>query len=148
MALFTTWAFGFKLQSYFPQSLVPKTGLIFYLADFHGRNWRIPGFYENKTQHWALFSTKPNQGRFYHHWALLLKWSRKSCSCQSSWNKLSSEFGLKVGFKELRLEPKFLNHRNKNLKNMNHRLWINKNKTWKVKQMDCAKFALEDLCEL
>ena len=31
---------------------------------------------------------------------------------------------------------------------MNHRLWINKNKTWKVKQMDCAKFALKDLCEL
>ena len=25
------------------------------------------------------------------------------------WHKLSSELGLKVGFKELRLEPKFLN---------------------------------------
>ena len=37
-----------------------KTGLIFYLADFHGRNWRITG-YESKTQHRALFSTKTNQ---------------------------------------------------------------------------------------
>ena len=36
-----------------------------YLADFHGRNWHILGFYDNKTQHWALFSTKTNQGRFY-----------------------------------------------------------------------------------
>ena len=36
---------------YFPQSWVQNTGLIFYSADFHGRNWRIPGFYENKNQH-------------------------------------------------------------------------------------------------
>ena len=62
-ALFTTWA------SYFQQSWVQKTGLIFCLADFHGRNWRIPGSYKNKIQHWALFSTKTNQGRFYFHWA-------------------------------------------------------------------------------
>ena len=37
-ALFTAWA------SYFPQSWVEKNGLIFYLADFHGRNGRIPDF--------------------------------------------------------------------------------------------------------
>ena len=33
----------------FSIELSSKTGLIFYLADFNGRNWRIPGFYENKT---------------------------------------------------------------------------------------------------
>ena len=36
---------------YFQQSLVHKTGLILYLADFHSWNWRIPGFDEKKTQH-------------------------------------------------------------------------------------------------
>ena len=83
----------------FSTELSLKTCLIFYLADFQGKNWRIAGFYEKKTQHWALFSTKTNQGRFYFHWALLLKSSRR--------HKLSSELGLKVGFKELQLE--FLN---------------------------------------
>ena len=41
------------------EELSSKTGLIF---NFHGRNLRIPGFYKNKTQHLALFSTKTNQG--------------------------------------------------------------------------------------
>ena len=54
--------FRILTASYFPQSWVQKTGLIFYLADFHWRNWYIPAFYKNKTQHWALFSTKTNQG--------------------------------------------------------------------------------------
>ena len=66
---------SFRIQavSYFTQSWVKKNGLIFYLEDFHGRNCRrIPGFDENKTQHYALFSTKINQGRFYFHWAQLL----------------------------------------------------------------------------
>ena len=62
-ALFTAWAFGFKLHFIF-QSWVKKSGLIFYLADFHGRNWCIPGFYENKTQYLALFSTKPTKVGF------------------------------------------------------------------------------------
>jgi len=61
----------FQIQgaSHFQQSLVQKTGLIFYLVDFHGRNWRIPGFDENKIQHSALFSTKTNQGWFYFQYA-------------------------------------------------------------------------------
>jgi len=42
-------SFRIQAASYFPPS--SKTGLLFHLADFHGRNWRIPGFYENKTQH-------------------------------------------------------------------------------------------------
>ncbi len=56
----------FRIQAacYFPQSWVQKTGFILYLLDFHGRNWRIPGFCENKTQHWAWFSNKTNQGCF------------------------------------------------------------------------------------
>ena len=58
-----------KAASYFLESWVQKTGLIFYLVDFHGRNWHIPSFYENKAQHWALSSTKTNQGRFYFPWA-------------------------------------------------------------------------------
>ena len=61
-------SFWIQAASYVPQSWGKKTGLIFYLADFHARNWHIPGFYENKTQHWDLFSTKTNQGRFYFHW--------------------------------------------------------------------------------
>ena len=59
-------SFRIKAASYFPQSWIKKNGLIFYLADFHCRNWRIPSF---MTQHGALFSTKTNQGRFYFHWA-------------------------------------------------------------------------------
>ena len=39
-ALFTTWAFEFSCIL-FSTELSLKTGLIFYLADFH---WRIPGF--------------------------------------------------------------------------------------------------------
>ena len=35
--------------SYFPQNCVKKNRFIFYFADFHVRNWRIPGFDENKT---------------------------------------------------------------------------------------------------
>ena len=68
-ALFTAWAFGFKLHLIFPRVELKTRFNLFYLVDFHGRNWRILGFYENKTQHWALFSTKTNQGRFYFHWA-------------------------------------------------------------------------------
>ena len=36
--------------SNFQQSLVRKTGLILYLADFPSWNWRIPCF-DEKTQH-------------------------------------------------------------------------------------------------
>ena len=71
LSLDLIYRLSFRIQAefYISQSWVQKTGLISYLADFHGRNWCIPGFCENKTQHWALFSTKPNQGRFYFHWA-------------------------------------------------------------------------------
>ena len=62
---------GFRIYvaSIFQQNLVHKTGLMLYLVDFHSWNWCILGFDENKTQHWALFFTKTNQGRFYFHWA-------------------------------------------------------------------------------
>ena len=35
----------------FSTELSSKNRFNFYLADFHGRNWRISGFYENETQH-------------------------------------------------------------------------------------------------
>ena len=35
----------------FSTELSLKTSSIFYLADFHDRNWRIPGIYENKAQY-------------------------------------------------------------------------------------------------
>ena len=43
-------SFRFKAASFIPSSWVQKPGVIFCLVDFHGRNWRIPGFSENKTQ--------------------------------------------------------------------------------------------------
>jgi len=73
--LFTAWAFGLKLHLIFNRVEFKKPDLIFYLADFHGRNWRIPGFDENKTQYWALFSTKVG--------FIFLESSQRSCSCQS-----------------------------------------------------------------
>ena len=41
-------SFLIQAASYFQQSLVQKTGIIFYLADFHGRNWK-GRFYFHKT---------------------------------------------------------------------------------------------------
>ena len=40
-----------KVAFNFPQRWSPKTSLILYLADFHGLNWRKPGFDENKNEH-------------------------------------------------------------------------------------------------
>ena len=62
---------GFRIEvaSIFQQNLVRKTGLILYFTDFHSWNWRILGFDDNKTQHWALFFTKTKQCRLYFHWA-------------------------------------------------------------------------------
>ena len=73
--------------------------LIFFLVDFHVRNWCIPGFYENKTQHCALFSTKTNQGRFYFHWVKLLQSCRKSFSCQSRDTSCRQSWVLKSGLR-------------------------------------------------
>jgi len=106
-------SFWIQAASYFPQSWAQKTCLIFYLADFHGRNWCIPGFYENKTQHWALFSTKTNQGRFYFNIGPNSP-SRVWDLAAITWHKLSSELSLlnlKAGFKKIRPEPKLLNRR-------------------------------------
>ena len=54
------YGLSFRIQaaSYFPQSWVQQTGLIFYLADFHGRNRRIPDFDENKSQDSPLKPSK------------------------------------------------------------------------------------------
>ena len=63
LSLGLIYGLSFRIQttSYFPKSWVHKTGLIFYLADFHGRNWRIPGFYENKTPHFTYSLLKPKK---------------------------------------------------------------------------------------
>ena len=65
LSLDLIYGLSFRIQaaSFILHSWVQKTELIFYLADFHGRNW-------------ALFSNKTNQGRFYFPWSLLLKSSR------------------------------------------------------------------------
>ena len=80
--------------------------------DFHGRNWRIPGIFENKTQHCVLFSTKTNQGRFYFHCLNSLSRAKDLAAAnhvtQAVVRVESIRLGLKVGFKELRLESKFL----------------------------------------
>ena len=99
-------SFWIQAASHFPQSWVKKkTGLIFYLADFYGWNWRIPGYSENNST-LSLFSTKTNYKGF-------ILFGPKILQLSITWHKLSSELsrrlGLKVGFKELRLEPKFLN---------------------------------------
>ena len=51
-ALFPAWAFGFKLHLIFHRVEFKKP--VFYLVDFHGKNWRIPDFYENKVQQTTL----------------------------------------------------------------------------------------------
>jgi len=79
-ALLTAWAIWFKLHL-----ILHRVELI---GGFSSRNWRIPGFYENKTQHWSLFFTKTNQCRFYY---------RKVLELSITWHKLSSELGRSLG---------------------------------------------------
>ena len=109
LSLGLIYGLSFRIQaaSYFPPSWIQKTDLIFYLVDFHGRNWRIPSFYENKTQ--PLKSTKdgfifigPNS------------LSRAENLESITWHKLSSELGqksdLKCRFKEIRLNVASCSH--------------------------------------
>ena len=108
------YGLSFRIQAayYFSQFWVQKTGLTFYLADFHARNWRISGFYENITQFEPYSPLKPTKVGFIFIGPNSL--SRvEDLAVVNHWHKLSLELGrrlsLKVGFKELRLEPKFLN---------------------------------------
>ena len=57
-ALFTTWGSEFKLHLIFHIVELKKNILIFYLADFHSRNWCIQGFHEKRfyNLHLSLFS--------------------------------------------------------------------------------------------
>ena len=90
-ALFTAWAFGFKLHQILHRCWVQKTGLVF--GGFSWLELVHSGIEETqKSQHWALFFIKTNQGRFYFHWAKLRKWSLK-------WQNLSLELGLRLGLK-------------------------------------------------
>ena len=86
---------------------------MFYLAGFRSRIWRIPGFYENKTQYWALFSTKPTKVGFIFIEPNSLSRAEDLAAVshvtQEQADLLGRRLGLKVGFKELWFEPKFLN---------------------------------------
>ena len=66
LSLGLIYGLSFRIQaaSYFPESWVQKTGLIFYLVDFHGRNCRISGFDENKTNIEPYSSLKPTKVDF------------------------------------------------------------------------------------
>ena len=87
LSLGLIYGLSFRIQaaSYFPQSWVQKTGLIFYLADFYARNWRIPGFIRTRLNIEPYSTLKPTKVGFliYFHWASLLKSSRRFWSCQS-----------------------------------------------------------------
>ena len=74
-----------------------------YLVDFYGWNWRIPGFDENKIQHWALFSTETNQGPFYFHWAYNLEFAQtkrfaKTVGIHSVFCSFLKKFRKKIAF--------------------------------------------------
>ena len=92
-------SFWIQNASYFPQSWVQKNSLIFYLADFHGRNWCIPSFYENKTQHMNLI-LHWNQPRSVLFSLGLTPWVEpKILQLSITWHKLSSELGQRLGIK-------------------------------------------------
>ena len=83
------------------------------MADFHGKNWSILGFYENKTLYGALFSIKTNQGFIFIEPNSLSRAEDLAAVnhvTQAARQSGVEDWVLKVGFKELRLEPKFLNH--------------------------------------
>ena len=74
----------------FSKELRSKTGLIFYLADFHGRNWRIPGSYFKKDSTVSLILHK-NQPR-----SVIV---RRTCSCQSCDISCRQRWVLKSGLR-------------------------------------------------
>ena len=108
-------SFRIKAASFFPQSWIQKTGLIFYLADFHGRHWSIPVFLRTRRNIEPYSPLKPIKVGFIfiRPNSLSREVEPKILQLSITWHKLSSELGrrlgLKAGFKELRLEPKILN---------------------------------------
>ena len=63
-ALFPAWAFGFKLHLIFHRVEFKK--LVSYFVDFHGRNWRIPGFMRTRLNTEPCFPLKPTRaGNFW-----------------------------------------------------------------------------------
>ena len=94
-----------------------KYGLIFYLADLHGRNLRIPGFHENKTHIEPYSLLKPTKVGFIFIGPNSLSRAKDLAAVKHVTQapqavvRVGSKipWGLKVGFKELRLELKFLN---------------------------------------
>ena len=102
-ALFTTWDFKIQAASYFPMSWIKKKNrLIFYLAKFYVWNWRILVFMRTRFNIDPYSPLKPTKVGF-------IFIESKIFQLSITWHTPSSKLGLKVGFKELRLEPKFLN---------------------------------------
>ena len=80
--------------------------------DFHGENLRIPGFYENKTHIEPYSLLKPTKVGFNFIRPNSLSQAEDLAAVNhvtQAVGRVGSILGLKVMFKELRVEPKFLN---------------------------------------
>ena len=65
LSLALIYGLSFRIQA--ASNLSSKTGLIFYLADFHGRNWPIPDFYMRTRLNIEPYSPlKPTQVGFFY----------------------------------------------------------------------------------
>ena len=106
LSLGLIFGLSFRIQSafYFPQSWVQKTGLIFYLADFHGRNWRILGFSENKLNIEPYSPLKLTEVGF------IFIGPNSLCRAEDL-AELGRRLGLNAWFKELRPESKVFKSR-------------------------------------
>ena len=104
-------SFRIQAASYFSQSWVQKTGLIFYLADFHGRNWCILGFMRIRLNIEPYSQLKPTEVGFDLIFIGLnfLSEAEDLASVNHETQAVVRRLGLKVGYKELRFEPMFLN---------------------------------------
>ena len=80
-----------------------------YLEDFHSWNWRIPGFYENNILNIEPYSSlKPTKVGFIFIGPNSLS-RAEDIAAVNHVTQAVVRVGFKVGFKELRLEPKLLN---------------------------------------
>jgi len=112
LTLFTAWAFGFKLHLIFHRVEWKKNSLILYLADFHGRNWRIPSCMRTRRNIEPYSPLKPTKLSFVFIGPNSLSRAEDLPAVNhvtQSVVRVGSKIIDWVVFKELRLEPKFLN---------------------------------------
>ena len=100
-ALFTTWAFGFELHLIFHRIELKETGLIFYLADFHGRNWRFRAFMRTRLNIEPYSLLKPSKASKVGFIFIGSNSEPKILQTLIAWRKqeLGRRLGLKVRFK-------------------------------------------------